>query len=112
MILRANVALSTPVSGVHLALAVKALVLALTVLLASQYLAGYFFLWWSHLEPRDATPLTIARYAYYFGERTDVQRQLLWCSGASLTLVAITVVAAWPRSRRSLHGDARFASRS
>ena len=50
------------------ALACKALLLFVGVLLAAQYLAGFLFLQWVHSDPKTATPLTVARYGYYFGE--------------------------------------------
>ena len=45
-------------------------------LVLSQYLAAYLFLWSIHADPLSATPLTIARYAYYFGDRDDVSLRL------------------------------------
>ena len=57
---------------------------------AAQYLAGYVFLFWVHADPRTATPLTIARYAYYYGARADIGRKL-WVSstvGARVDSVA------------------------
>jgi type IV secretion system protein VirD4 len=76
------------------------------------YLAGFFFLWSMHIDPQGATPLTIPRYAYYYGQRADV-RHRLW--GSSLLTLGVVLVSAsawaWPR-RRALHGDARFANRA
>jgi type IV secretion system protein VirD4 len=84
---------------------------ALTALgaIASQYLAGYFFLWSLHLDPRHATPLTILRYSVYYGRTPVVRRRATVCSGAGLGLVtALGVLLVIPRPR-PLHGDARFA---
>ena len=47
----------------------KAAGIGLVVLVLSQYLAGYAFLWSIGAAPFSATPFTIARYSYYFGDR-------------------------------------------
>jgi type IV secretion system protein VirD4 len=80
------------------------LVLALT-------LAGYVFLCWVQADPREASPLTIVRYAYYYGYREDLRQRLAVSSAAALVLVsAVALLALLPRAR-SLHGSARFATR-
>ncbi len=87
----------------------KPVAVTLCLLVVAQYLAGYFFLWSLKLNPRAATPLTIARYAHYYGERPDIRTRLIVSSlgGAALMLTS-GLVLLLPR-RRSLHGDARFA---
>src|SRR5690606_29543315 len=61
--------------------------------------------------PRDATPLSIARYAYYFGAEPEVRTRIVVSSAGVLALIGgAGLVLILPR-RRSLHGDARFASR-
>jgi len=55
--------------------------------IASQYLAGYLFLWVSHVDPRRATPLTILRYGVYYHRIPVVRRRAMVCSGAGLGLV-------------------------
>jgi type IV secretion system protein VirD4 len=80
-----------------------------TALVAAQYLAGFLFLWSVKAAPRAATPLTIARYGYYYGEREAVRRRLLLCSGAGGALIGLSALALCLPRRRSLHGDARFA---
>jgi type IV secretion system protein VirD4 len=73
------------------------------------YLAGFAFLWSLKADPKSATPLTVARYAYYYGEQPEIRRRLAWSLAGSLAVVlASTGVVLLPR-RRSLHGDARFA---
>jgi type IV secretion system protein VirD4 len=53
----------------------------------------------------------VARYAYYYGDRAEVRRRLWLASGMGLTVVALCgALALMPRAR-SLHGDARFATR-
>lgn len=85
---------------------------ALGVLAVADYLAGYLFLWSFSLNPWEATPLTLVRYAYYYGHLAPIYHHLLWCSGGSLLLVtAALVLLLWPKPR-ALHGDAGFATRA
>jgi type IV secretion system protein VirD4 len=87
------------------------LVLAgLAALILAQYLAGYLFLWWVQANPREATPLTIARYAYYYGDREDLRQRLAISSAVGFALVSVSALAACLPKARSLHGDARFAT--
>ena len=89
----------------------KGLAGALAVTVMAQYLAGYVFLLWVHAEPKAASPLTIARYAYYFGTRPDIHRKLWMSSLVGLGLVLIPALLALRPRRPSLHGDARFATK-
>ena len=93
------------------ALACKALLLLVGVVLAAQYLAGFLFLQWVHSDPKTATPLTVARYGYYFSERKDIRRKLWVSSGAGLALVMLPVILALRPRARPLHGSARFSTR-
>ncbi len=52
--------------------------------IASQYLAGYLFLWVSHVDPRRATPLTIFEYWVYYARDRQVRRRAMVCSAAGL----------------------------
>ena len=80
-------------------------------LLVAAYLSGYVLLWSLHMNPREASPLTIVRYGYYYGDREDIRKKLLASTIAGGAMVlASTLALAWPR-RRSLHGDAQFATR-
>jgi type IV secretion system protein VirD4 len=80
-------------------------------LMASQYLAGFALLWSLHQDVRTAGVLTVARFAYYYGELPSIRRKVAATSALGLAVVlAGAVVFALPR-RRALHGDARFASR-
>ena len=81
------------------------------IAVASQYLAALVFVGWHHLDPRAASPLTIARYAYYYGRAPALRRRLWVCSGAGLALIALAALPFLLPRRRSLHGDARFATR-
>jgi type IV secretion system protein VirD4 len=87
----------------------KVLLGAVAAVLLAQYLAGYLFLWWIRESPRAATPLTVARYAYYYGERAEVRRRLALSSAAGGVLVVIGAALALLPRPRALHGDARFA---
>ncbi len=80
-------------------------------LLAGQYLAGFFFLWSVHADVRTASPLTVARYGYYYGEHPVIRRRLWGSSALGLILVGATLGVWWLPRRRALHGDARFATR-
>ena len=79
-------------------------------LLLGAYLAGAFFLWSIHADPRRATLFTLSQYGYYYGERANVRRRLWGSSALALAFVGVSA-GAWllPR-RRALHGDARFAT--
>jgi len=77
----------------------------------SQYLAAYFFLWLIHGDFEQAGPLTVLRYAAYYGREEAVARRLWLASGAGvLVVLGCGLVFLLPR-RRPLHGDARFATR-
>lgn len=94
------------------ALWVRAAGAMLLAIVLSQYLAGYLFLWSFGMNPAVATPLTIARYAYYFREDTRVvARVKMSYVGSALFVVVALVTSLWP-SPRPLHGEARFAPRS
>jgi type IV secretion system protein VirD4 len=91
--------------------AAKLALASAVALLAGQYLAGFFFLWSVHADVRSASPLTVARYGYYYGEHPVIRRRL-WGSSVVGFLLAGATLGVWllPR-RRALHGDARFATR-
>src|ERR1700722_13742029 len=62
----------------------RAAAVCVLALALSQYLAGFFFLWLSHLNPRAAEPLTVMRYAHYYGDRAEVRRRVWIASGVGL----------------------------
>jgi type IV secretion system protein VirD4 len=80
-------------------------------LLLSQMLAGYLFLWWIGSSPHAATPLTVVRYAYYFGDRPEIRRAVLICSALGIGGMGVAALVALLPKPRALHGDARFARR-
>jgi type IV secretion system protein VirD4 len=78
-------------------------------LIAALYLASYFFLWSFHVDPRQATPLTILKYQHYYGGNPVIARRVNICSSVSLALVtAFCIIPVLPKPR-ALHGDAQFA---
>lgn len=89
----------------------KAVAIGVGALVLSQYFAGYAFLWSIGADPLSATPLTIARYGYYFGDRADVSVRLKIASAAGAAVIALVALPVVVPRRRSLHGDARFANR-
>ena len=89
--------------------ALRALLIGAGALLLAQTLAGYLFLWWIGSDPRAARPVTIVRYLYYYGNRSDVLQGAFVCSLVGFAgMGAAALAALWPRPR-ALHGDARFA---
>jgi type IV secretion system protein VirD4 len=90
---------------------VKVAVVGLAGLVIAQYLAGYLFLWSLHQNPHEASPLTVARYSYYYGESPSVRARLILSSAVGLALVVASALAVLVPRRRALHGDARFATR-
>lgn len=111
MTLRANAApWLKPAKRARIALAAQGAAAVLVGLLATQYLAGYFFLFSIGENPREASPLTVARYWHYFGHRPDLYRKLLGCEGGGILSVgALVLVVLFPKPR-ALHGSARFAT--
>jgi type IV secretion system protein VirD4 len=91
-------------------LCARALAISVLALILSQYLAAFVFLWLSHLNPRAAGPLTVARYAHYYGDRADIVKHVWMASAAGLLLVAFSALPIVLPRRRALHGEARFAS--
>jgi type IV secretion system protein VirD4 len=78
----------------------------------TSYLAGFFFLWSMHADPRRATPLTVSQYSYYYGDRAPIRHRLLGSMAFAGAFVFLSFgICLLPR-RRALHGDARFATRA
>lgn len=89
----------------------KAAAIALAAAAFAQYLAGCLLLASLRMDPRSAGPLTVARYALYYGDRAAIRRRVWLTSGAGIAIVVVSAgVVLLPR-RPSLHGDARFATR-
>ena len=90
---------------------VKAAAAVIAAVAAALYLSGFFFLWSIHLDPRAASPLTVLRFAYYYGDWPRVHGALVRaCLGGTASVLLSAVVLLLPK-RRPLHGEARFATR-
>ena len=111
MIPHVNAARFPPPKRVGIPLVLRASAATVAALVLSQYLAGFIFLWALHLDPKGAGPLTVARYAHYYGNRADIRRRVWITSGLGIVLVALCALPILLPRRRSLHGDARFATR-
>ena len=86
--------------------------LAVALILAWLHLAGAVVLAGVGRNFNAATPLTFIQYALYYGEQKRIG---LWLwSGAGLSSLALLAPLALflKPAKRSLHGDARFASSS
>ena len=57
-------------------------------LVLASYLAGFLFLWSLHADPRQATPLTVSQYGYYYGDRPAIRAGsvVLWRSRVAFVL--------------------------
>ena len=51
------------------------------------YLASYLFLWSLSLPPWRATPLTVLRYAHYYGDLDDIRRRIVVCTAIAAAAV-------------------------
>jgi type IV secretion system protein VirD4 len=91
--------------------ALRAVGVSVLALALSQYLAAFVFLWLTHLNPRSAGPLTVARYAHYYGDRADVRERVWLASGIGVVLVGLCALPIILPRPRALHGEAQFATR-
>jgi type IV secretion system protein VirD4 len=91
---------------------IKVALACAAALILADTLAGAFFLWSMHADPRRATPLTLSQYGYYYGDRVEVWRRLWGSCALALGVVVVSAGAGLLPRRRPLHGDARFASRT
>jgi type IV secretion system protein VirD4 len=90
---------------------IKYVVALLLAAVTALYASGYFLLWSLRLEPHTASPLTIPQYTYYYWNRPAIRSRIVWTTGAGFGVVGgMGLLVLLPR-RRSLHGDARWATR-
>lgn len=75
------------------------------------YMAGGIFLMAYGREFEEATPLTLYQYWVYYGTVPQVQKWLYIASGVSLVLLLSPVAFFFAPAKKSLFGDARFATR-
>ena len=88
----------------------KLIVASLLGIVAVSYLGAYFFLLFLKLTPTHATPLTLPRYAYYYWDNPQVRARLIGAGALALLIVGgMALIVALPK-RRTLHGNARWAS--
>jgi type IV secretion system protein VirD4 len=74
------------------------------------YLGGGLFLLAHHHHFGEATPLTLYQYWAYYGEQKSVQNWLFVCSLAAAFVVVAPIAWLFAPAKRSLFGDARFAT--
>lgn len=96
-------------NGAALRKLARGFLVALLAVAAALYAAGYYFLWWANQEPYKASPLTVLRYWYHYGDRPQVRGPLLWSVGGGFGTIGLVGVLFLIPRKRSLHGDARFA---
>ncbi|MGB8398352.1 MAG: hypothetical protein WCE35_06090, partial [Bradyrhizobium sp.] len=76
-----------PASPARRTLALKIVAGFAAALMVAAYLAGYVFLWSLHLNPREASPLTVVRYGYYYGDREAIRKRLFLSTAAGGAMV-------------------------
>ncbi len=74
------------------------------------YLAGGIFLLAFGRDFNDASPLTLYQYGYHYGTEPAVERWLYIASAISLALLLSPGLLFLSPNKRSLFGDARFAT--
>lgn len=85
---------------------------ALGGLLIWLYLAGGIFLIAFDRHFNDATPLTLYQYWYHYGQEAQVMRWLCIAMGLAAAAIISPGLFFLAPARRTLFGDARFATRS
>lgn len=74
------------------------------------YLAGGIFMIAHDRNFEDATPLTFYQYWYHYGKNPQVEKWLYIAGGIALAIVLSPLLLFFSSAKRSLHGDARFAT--
>jgi type IV secretion system protein VirD4 len=100
-------------TGRKVTASVFALVCTIALACAAVYLAGVLFLVLNKANPRQAQFASIVHYWELYATDTKLRKRLqlaIGISGLGLLIVLPTSLVAATRPRRSLHGDARFAS--
>ena len=88
----------------------KVIAASLLSVVAVAYLGAYFFLLFLKLAPTEASPLTLPRYAYYYWGTPAVRSRLIGAGALALLIVGGMALIVMLPKRRSLHGDARWAT--
>lgn len=86
-----------------------ALAVVAALVCAWLWVAGFLFLFFSHVHVTHARFLTWVRYAYYYAGDHAVAAKLRGSGLVAFALLLIPLVAVFRPARRALHGDARFA---
>lgn len=87
------------------------LVTLLTVIGIWAYLAGGIFLMAFDKNYNDASPLTLYQYWFYYGEEPQIKRWIYIAMGISAVVIFAPCLFFFASAKRSLYGDARFATR-
>ena len=74
------------------------------------YLGGGIFLMGHQRKFEEANPLTLYQYWVYYGDNKSVQSWLMGSAGASLALLLAPVAVLFAPAKRSLYGDAEWAT--
>lgn len=86
-------------------------VMTLAVIGVWDYMAGGILMMLFNRPYEDATPLTLYQYWYHYGHDKQVQQQLTIASGSSLAILLLPSLLFFAPAKKSLFGDARFATR-
>lgn len=89
----------------------KIVVVLLLAVIAGLYLSGYFFLFINHQNPQRTTPLTILQYGHYYGDQPALRKSLIGSTASGFAVIGFFAIVALIPRRRSIHGDAKLASR-
>lgn len=84
--------------------------LVLLVIGVWAYMAGGIFLMVFDHKFEEATPLTLYQYWYYYGTEKQVLKWLYISSGIGLALLLAPFIVFFAPAKKSLFGDARFAT--
>jgi len=84
--------------------------LVLVVIGVWAYMAGGIFLMVFDHKFEEATPLTLYQYWYYYGTENQVLKWLYISSGIGLALLLAPFIVFFAPAKKSLFGDARFAT--
>lgn len=76
------------------------------------FLAGGIMLASQHQDFNAGTPLTLYQYWFYYRNDPAVMKWIYISSGASFLLICAPLLFLFGKTKRSLHGDARFATPS
>jgi type IV secretion system protein VirD4 len=90
---------------------VLVLVTLLTIIGIWAYLAGGIFLMVFDKKFDDASPLTLYQYWYHYGQEPQIKRWLYITMGISAAVVFSPGLFFFASAKKSLFGDARFATR-